>query len=218
MLPSLSCSLSLARDAQPEGQREGAESSRPAYRSDGRKRSILFLVLLFSTGMLVGGCQSEGASSGTAAPQSEQTTEKQEHDEEGEHEHGHGEAELARHMSTLQRWTHKTALSVQARNQRLAEFYLHETEEAVETIQTKAPTYEGYEIKTLTEQMLVPSLDSLDAAVDAADWPVADQRLQTVARSCNQCHAATDHGFVNIKLDALQNPYAQSFAPDDETP
>lgn len=194
---------------------ETVRDRQSCWKRRGKSSTLLVVLMLF--GGLAAGCQSEGTSS---AAQAEQTTEQEagHHDDESEHEHGHGEAELARHMSTLQRWTHKTALSVQARNQRLAEFYLHETEEAVSTIQTKAPTYEGYEIKTLTEQMLVPALDSLDAAVDAADWPVADRRLQTVARSCNQCHTATDHGFVKIRLDALQNPYAQSFEPDDETP
>lgn len=218
MFSSLSCSFPsvlCSRTADRGGRTPGRLS--PPDEKWGRSALVVVLV---GVGLFVGGCQSEGASSDASVPQSEQTAAQEaEHgDEEEEHEHGHGDAELARHMSMLQRWTHKTALSVQARNQRLAEFYLHETEEAVETIQTEAPTYEGYDIKQLSEQHLSPSLDSLDAAVDAADWPVADQRLQTVARSCNQCHTATDHGFVKIRLDDLQNPYAQSFEPDDETP
>ncbi len=174
------------------------------------------LVAVAITALAGAGCQSDARdSSPQEAPHAEEEHAEEEHAED---EHGHEEAELARHMSNLQRWIHKTGLSVQARNQRLAEFYLHETEEAVETIQSEAPTYEGYEIKTLTEQMLVPALDSLDAAVDASDWPVADRRLQATARSCNQCHTATDHGFVKIRLADLQNPYAQSFEPDDDTP
>jgi len=169
-------------------------------------------------GLLAGGCQPYAdAGAGAAADDTTATNgdaHADAHEEEGHHdEPGHGGAELALHMSRLQRWMHKTALSVQAGNQRLAEFYLHETEETVETIQTKAPTYEGYDIKTLSDEYLTPSLASLDEAVEASDWPVAEERLQQVAASCNECHDATDHGFVHIQLDSLANPYAQSFSP-----
>lgn len=125
--------------------------------------------------------------------------------------HGEEEPELAAYMSTLQRWAHKTALSVEARNQPLADFYLHELEETVEAVQNEVPTYEGYPVGQLTEQMLVPALDSLGGALDAGDWTVAREWLRAVATSCNQCHQATDHGFVEIRLHDLPNPYAQSF-------
>jgi hypothetical protein len=171
-------------------------------------------------GLLVGGCQTSADAGSSAAADTTVTNGDEhgdDHGEEGHHdEHGHGGAELALHMSRLQRWMHKTALSVQAGNKRLAEFYLHETEETVETIQTKAPTYEGYDIKKLSDESLAPSLASLDEAVEASDWPVARERLQQVATSCNECHDATDHGFVHIQLDSLVNPYAQSFAPGDD--
>ena len=127
-----------------------------------------------------------------------------------EPEHGHGE--LAQHMAHLQRWTHKTALALDARNPELTEFYLHEMEESIETIQTEVSTYEGYEIGALTETMLVPSVDGLDEAVEARDWAAVDARVDEVETSCNQCHAATDHGFVQIDLQEVPNPYAQDFS------
>ena len=177
----------------------------------GGAASVLAVVGLLLLGV---GCQSR-ARSPDAEVEPVAVVDTVDEDEAPEHEeiHEHGEAELALHMSRLQRWTHKTALSVEAKNQRLAEFYLHETEETVETIQTEAPTYEGYEIKALSDEYLAPSLAALDEAVEASDWPVAREQLQRVATSCNQCHTATDHGFVRIQLDSLANPYAQSFAP-----
>jgi hypothetical protein len=126
------------------------------------------------------------------------------------------EAELALHMARLQRWTHKTALALQACNPKLADFYLHEMEESIETIQAEAPTYEGYAIADQTEDILVPSVEALDGALDERDWTAVDARLSELARSCNQCHQATDHGFVRIDLEDVPNPYPQAFAPSSE--
>jgi hypothetical protein len=127
--------------------------------------------------------------------------------------HAEGEeAELALHMSRLQRWTHKTALALEARNPELADFYLHEMEESIETIKTEAPTYEGYAIAEQTEQILDPSVEALDGALDNRNWSAVDVRLEELARSCNQCHEATDHGVVKIDLDDVPNPYPQDFS------
>lgn len=125
-------------------------------------------------------------------------------------------AELALHMARLQRWTHKSALALRARNPELADFYLHEMEEAIETIQTEAPTYEGHQIAKLTEEMLVPSVEAVDEELDARNWEAVDRRVQNVAQSCNQCHAATEHAFIRVDLQDLSTPYAQEFSA--ETP
>lgn len=130
------------------------------------------------------------------------------------HAEGEEEAELALHMSRLQRWTHKTALALEARNPELADFYLHEMEESIETIKTEAPTYEGYAIAEQTEQILDPSVEALDGALDNRNWSAVDARLEEMARSCNQCHEATDHGVVKIDLDDVPNPYPQDFSTD----
>jgi len=130
-----------------------------------------------------------------------------------EEAHAEGEeAELALYMAQLQRWTHKATLALQARNPTLADFYLHEMEESIETIKMEAPTYEGYAIAEQTEQRLDPSVEALGQALDSRDWTAVDARLATLARSCNQCHQATDHGVVKINLEDVPNPYAQDFS------
>lgn len=133
----------------------------------------------------------------------------EEHDGAGE-----GHASLSQHMGHLQRLTHKTVLAIEARNRKLTDFYLHETEEKVETIQAEVPTYEGYRIAELTDSMLVPSVEAVGNAVDDGDWSMMDERLQELEASCNQCHAATDHEFVRITLQDLPNPYAQDFSTE----
>ncbi|MFB6097605.1 MAG: hypothetical protein ABEK84_00525, partial [Salinibacter sp.] len=123
------------------------------------------------------------------------------------------EAELASHMSTLQRWTHKATLALQARNGKLADFYLHEMKETVETVREEVPTYEGHPVADLTKQILDPSLKALDSAVDQRAWKMIDKRVDGLARACNRCHAQTDHGFIRVDLEDVPNPYAQDFAP-----
>lgn len=125
------------------------------------------------------------------------------------------ETELAVHMADLQRWSHKTALALQARNPALADFYLHELEETVETIQEEAPTYEGHPIADLTDQLLVPRVEELGRALDERSWSLVDKRVNQMAQACNQCHAQTDHGFVRIDLKDVPNPYVQDFAPSE---
>lgn len=124
--------------------------------------------------------------------------------------------ELALYMARLQRWTHKTTLALQARNPTLADFYLHEMEESIETIQTEVPTYEGYAVADRTEEILVPTVEALNGALDERDWEVVDNRLSSLAQSCNQCHQVTDHAFVRVNLEDVPNPYPQDFSPDEE--
>lgn len=125
--------------------------------------------------------------------------------------HAAEEPELAQYMMRLQHWSHKAALALEARNAELADFYLHEMEETIGTLQTKAPTYEGHAVGDLTETMLVPSVEALDGALDNRAWPTVDQRVQELARACNQCHAATGYRFIRVDLQEVPNPYAQSF-------
>lgn len=179
--------------------------------------SFRLILVSLLTALVVSGCSSgEGApeAQGGAVPQ-EQNAQKAEsagHDAEHEDmEHGEEHAELAIYMSRMQRWTHKAALAVEAENGELSDFYLHELEETIETVQMEVPVYEGYEIGTLTETILVPEVEALDGYVDEDDWDGAQTQLAALSNACNQCHAATDHGFIRIQLEDLDRPFTQTF-------
>lgn len=121
------------------------------------------------------------------------------------------EAELARYMTNLQRWTHKTALAVEARNAELGHFYLHEMEETVATVREEAPTYEDHPVRELMDEHLVPAVAALDSTLEGGGWPAVDRRVHALQQACNECHRATGYGFVRIDLRDLSNPYAQRF-------
>lgn len=122
----------------------------------------------------------------------------------------HGdEPELAEAMASMQYYTHKLALSLEAENSELAGFYLHELEELAEAVADDIPEYEGHRIGELVEAMLVPEIEALEERLAAGTGSAS---IEGLIRACNDCHATTDHGFIVIEsTDA--NPYMQDFAP-----
>ncbi len=167
-----------------------------------------FPLLLLASALLLFGAAActQPEPDGEAPPDTTATAQ-----EAGEEE----EAELALYMSHMQRWSHKLMLGVEAQNQAVSDFYLHELEETLETVRAEAPTYEGYEIAQLSETLLAPQLDSLRGALEQANWSVVDERLEATVTACNQCHEATDHGFLQVAV-TTDNPFAQDFAPPNE--
>lgn len=121
---------------------------------------------------------------------------------------------LAALMHTLQTHSHKLQLSVAARNGELAYFYLHELEETATEISVEIEEYDGYPIGSLTREMLLPAVESLEESVKARDWETSDARFAKLLKSCNACHLVAGHGFIRI-APAEGNPFAQDFSPRD---
>lgn len=124
----------------------------------------------------------------------------------------HEEVELAIVMGQLQTHTHKYALSVDAENHELASFYMHEMEEAAETITEEVPSYEGYDIAELMGQYLEPKMESTEEALEEKDWEEVRSQTIKLVDSCNSCHAASDHDFVKITTGFDKNPFSQDFS------
>jgi hypothetical protein len=121
------------------------------------------------------------------------------------------EPELADSMSHLQHHTHKLTLSVEAENDALAEFYLHEVGEVAEQIEHLFPEHDGIPIATLARELLDPQLAALDSALEASRWDAAKSGIGSLIGACNDCHAATGHAFIRVERTSA-NPFNQSFA------
>lgn len=121
--------------------------------------------------------------------------------------------ELALLMGELQRLTHKMALSADAGNAELAGFYMHESLEQMQKIQTEAPEYEGQPVALLMERLGLPSYAAMQEAVTAKDKQRMLAGLDGVIQGCNACHTATLHPFIRITRGTEVNPFNQSFAP-----
>lgn len=118
---------------------------------------------------------------------------------------------LATQMNSIQHWSHKLGLSVEAENMELTDFYLHELEEAAEFLMETVEEYDGYPIAELTRAKLVPGLEALEAAVDSGNWEDIRRDYTGLVVSCNSCHTATDHGYIIITEGYGNNPFNQEF-------
>lgn len=119
------------------------------------------------------------------------------------------EVELIDAMAALQYFTHKTSLAVDSKNAPLAKFYAHELEEILEELETVS-SYHGQPIAKLAEAILHPSFHQLETAIKQQQWTQSSEALDAMIDSCNQCHQATQHGFIQIER-LSHNPYFQKF-------
>jgi hypothetical protein len=115
-------------------------------------------------------------------------------------------------MAMMQHLSHKLGLSIQAKNQPAAAFYLEEVEETVKLIEKKFPTYDKREIGKLAELMFVPSIEPLEKSIKAKSWPIATAGYNKLLDSCNSCHTAAEHAYIKITAPTT-NPFNQTFAP-----
>lgn len=144
----------------------------------------LILTTLFLFSVIAGtGCSRKQAQTGS--PTAHETPEP-------------NEPELAVQMEYIQRYTHKLGLSIDGENRELAEFYLHELNERVKTVIDEVPYYEGYQIAEFTKALLVPRLEPLDQQVEKENWAEAYKQFEEMIKTCNSCHKATNHGFIEV--------------------
>ena len=118
--------------------------------------------------------------------------------------------ELATFMGHLQTMAHKLNLSIVAENSELSAFYLHEVEEVLEQIEAVFPEHDGYPVSEMVNAFAMRALDPVEDALVAQDWTFASQSYGRFVESCNACHTATGHPFIQIKMTSM-NPLNQSF-------
>jgi hypothetical protein len=119
--------------------------------------------------------------------------------------------ELVPYMEILQHLSHKLGLSIQAKNEPLASFYLQEVDETLGVIRKKFPTYDKMEIAGLVNAMIVPSIDPLRKSLKAKNWVTTNASYNKLIESCNDCHGGTDHEYIQITAPTT-NPFNQTFS------
>lgn len=118
---------------------------------------------------------------------------------------------LVEYMMRLQYFSHKAGLSIQAKNEPLTRFYLHELEEIIEKLK-EVKDYDGYPISALAQQILEPAFEKLEKSVEAKQLTRAQADYEEMLHACNTCHKATAHGYIKIEK-RFDNPFTQSFTP-----
>lgn len=112
-------------------------------------------------------------------------------------------------MGAWQKFTHKTHLSLQNDNIKLANFYVHEIEEVLEEVEG-VKQYKGYPIGKLAKKLIEPKLEALEKALKGEKIVSSKKYLGQLIDACNKCHRNTKHEFIKIELNN-HNPYLQSF-------
>jgi hypothetical protein len=136
------------------------------------------------------------------------------HDHEEQAEHAES-TEPAPYMIALQHYSAKLGYAINARNARLAEFYLHEVEEVLEELIEKVPQHDDLPVAQFAQTILVPELPPLHDVVDSADWPAADARYLNLIDACNRCHGSTQHEYIIITPATGPPPFNQQFTPNE---
>ncbi len=89
------------------------------------------------------------------------------------------------------------------KNWSLADFSIHEIEEAVEKIQK----YHLEKEETKHIAMMVPSIEALEKSIKDEDIDSFESQFEALTVSCNTCHQLTNHEFIQIKVPDF-NPYS----------
>jgi hypothetical protein len=103
---------------------------------------------------------------------------------------------LGEFMSSIQVHHAKLYFAGQDDNWKLADFEIHEIMEAVDDIQHYAS--DRPEVKELP--MLLPALDSVNAAITKQDKNLFNKNFVTFTNTCNACHTAVNYEFNMVKI------------------
>lgn len=94
----------------------------------------------------------------------------------------------------------------------LADFEVHEIQEALEDIQK----YCGDRPESKSIGMISPAIDSVNAAIQQKNSEIFRSSFTLLTNTCNNCHTATEHGF-NVVTVPTNLPVAnQDFKPAKE--
>lgn len=118
---------------------------------------------------------------------------------------------LINQMSFMQHFSTKLYYAGAEENWELADFYSHELEETAEDVFDANFEHHGHDVSNLIETMLYPAIERVEEAIDAEDVELFKNNYQTLINSCNACHKATGHPYLEMKTPE-SNPYNQNFS------
>lgn len=112
-------------------------------------------------------------------------------------------------MSSLQVHHGKLWFAGQNQNWELADFEIHEIEEAIEDIRKYQKDRKESQMMTMIE----PSLERIEVAIDQKDPVLFKKEYIELTNTCNSCHRSTDHGFIVVKSPDSPPFSNQKFKP-----
>ncbi|MBK6264259.1 hypothetical protein JKA74_04360 [Marivirga sp. S37H4] len=120
--------------------------------------------------------------------------------------------EVAKAMGYMQRFSTKLYWAGSQENWELSEFYAHELEETIEEISEADVIDEGFAVSEMVTKMSIPAFEQVEEAIKKQDKSAFESSYQLLIQSCNACHAASKHAFIEIKVPELEGVYNQKFS------
>lgn len=123
------------------------------------------------------------------------------------------EVELATYMANMQRYLEKMYWSAKANNEPLHQFYLHELEEQMESVQEAGITEDGVNVSYNMLHYGIKSLEVYEGRVKEEGLTSYPGHFKNLINGCNACHMVSKKPFVVIKTPELNIYSSQSFEP-----
>ncbi len=117
---------------------------------------------------------------------------------------GYGEIMLSMQSRHIKLW-----YAGVGENWPLADFAIHEIEEALEKIHK----YHLDKDETKHVNMMVPAIEAVEMTIDAKDLESFKIQFETLTQTCNTCHQLTKHDYIQIKVPEY-NPYSNQIFGD----
>ena len=112
-------------------------------------------------------------------------------------------------MSGIQIHHAKLWFAGQNKNWELADFEIHEIQEALDDLQTFCS--DRPEVKSLG--MINPPIDSINIAIQQKNPELFKKDFILLTNTCNTCHKATEHGFNVVTIPTSLPVSNQDFKP-----
>ncbi|GAB3386885.1 hypothetical protein GCM10027514_28130 [Azotobacter armeniacus] len=124
---------------------------------------------------------------------------------------------LADVMADYQRYADKLYFAGQAQNWELADWYLWKLTKASWVVAdgdvVEYRSVKEYDVAELTKRMLKPAIQRVDTAIAGKDAQAFQSAYATLVSTCNACHHASEHGFVQIVQPDEPTHKNQKYAP-----
>ena len=122
------------------------------------------------------------------------------------------EIEIAPYMGELQRFSQKLGFAMKAHNKPLSDFYLQEVSEVLDHLKT-VKEHDGFPIGETVVKIMDPIMGDLKTALEKDRWQDALTYYPGLIEGCNNCHAATEHEYIQITPAEGKPPFNQKFTP-----
>ncbi|TXC75592.1 hypothetical protein [Luteibaculum oceani] len=121
--------------------------------------------------------------------------------------------ELAVHMGLLQRYLEKAYFAAEGGNDALHDFYIHEMEEEMESIQKAGVMDDGINVSYNMLHYGIKSLETYESRIEAEGLANFQGHFDNLINGCNSCHMVSKKPFIQIQKPSVNAFPSQKFTP-----